>query len=53
MGKLITLCLTVVLIFGICTYIFRPQGGSGLTEEVRDGHETVTGTLRGFDYVTD
>ncbi|CAG7628469.1 hypothetical protein PAESOLCIP111_03022 [Paenibacillus solanacearum] len=52
MSKLITLCLTVVLIFGVCTYIFNPMGGQGLKQQVRDGHTTLTGTVRSFDYVT-
>lgn len=51
MSKIVTLCLIVVLIFGVCTYVFRP-GEGGLRDEVRSGHATLTERIRSFDYVT-
>jgi hypothetical protein len=54
MSKLVVLFLVTTLIFGVCTYIFKPGGASGgLTQTVRDGHSRITETVRGFDYVTD
>lgn len=52
MSKLIISCLSVVLIFGICIYIFRPAGGQGIREQIRDGHMRITEKVRSFDYVT-
>ncbi|MFB6365034.1 hypothetical protein ACFCP7_13320 [Paenibacillus elgii] len=52
MSKLITLCLAVVLIFGISIYIFQSAGGAGLKQQVRNGHASVTNQVRSFDYVT-
>ncbi|MED4604160.1 hypothetical protein P9314_26385 [Paenibacillus validus] len=51
MSKIVILCLMVVFIFGICTYVFRP-GAGGLQDEVRNGHDTMTMKIRSFDYVT-
>ncbi|GAB7053952.1 MULTISPECIES: hypothetical protein [Paenibacillus] len=53
MSKLIITCLSVVLIFGICVYIFRPAGGQGMGEQIKDGHRRITENVRGFDYITD
>ncbi|WP_199624403.1 hypothetical protein [Paenibacillus alkalitolerans] len=50
MTKLLVSLGLLVLLFGIAVFIF--QGGAGLNDAVRDGHQSVTNTVRGFDYVT-
>ncbi|MBP1156034.1 hypothetical protein ACVLD2_000043 [Paenibacillus sp. PvR052] len=52
MSKLIITCLSVVLILGICITIFRPPGGQGIREQIRDGHVRISENIRSFDYVT-
>ncbi|WP_201305397.1 hypothetical protein [Paenibacillus puerhi] len=51
MSKLVTMCLLVVLVFGICLFIFKP-GEGGVQEQLRDGHATMTRKIRSFDYVS-
>ncbi|MEK8132235.1 hypothetical protein WMW72_30485 [Paenibacillus filicis] len=51
MSKLVTLCLLVVLVFGIAVFIFRP-GPGGIQAQLRDGHSTMTQKIRSFDYVS-
>jgi hypothetical protein len=51
MSKLVTLCLLVVLIFGISLFVFRP-GPWGVQAQLRDGHTVMTQKIRSFDYVS-
>ncbi|WP_281889649.1 hypothetical protein [Paenibacillus sp. YYML68] len=52
MSKLVTMCLLVVLVFGAAAYVFRP-GSGGMQSDIRSGHDTMTRTIRSFDYITD
>lgn len=51
MSKLLVSLTLLALVFGMGLYIFR--GGDSVTEAVRDGHTSVIGAVRGFDYVSD
>ncbi|WP_274361871.1 hypothetical protein [Paenibacillus thermotolerans] len=50
MSKLLVSLALLVLLLGAAIYIF--SGGVGLNDAVREGHDSVTSTIRGFDYVT-
>jgi len=51
MSKLLVSLALVVLVFGIALYMF--QGGAGVTDAVVDGHTSIVGQVRGFDYISD
>ncbi|HZG74797.1 MAG TPA: hypothetical protein VEZ72_02955 [Paenibacillus sp.] len=51
MSKLLVSLALLVLVFGLALYVF--QGGAGVTDAVRDGHDSILETVRGFDYVSD
>ncbi|WP_176835616.1 MULTISPECIES: hypothetical protein [unclassified Paenibacillus] len=51
MSKLVTMCLLVVIVFGICLFVFRP-GAGGIQEQLRGGHATMTEKIRSFDYIS-
>ncbi|HZG58274.1 hypothetical protein [Paenibacillus sp.] len=51
MAKLLVSLAMLVLVFGLALYVF--QGGAGVTDAVRNGHDSVLQSVRSFDYVSD
>ncbi|WP_309122372.1 hypothetical protein [Paenibacillus sp.] len=50
MSKLTVTLSLLVLIFGLAVYVF--QGGAGVNDAVREGHDSILESVRSFDYVS-
>lgn len=50
MSKLLVSLVLAVLVFGMAVIIF--QGDAGVTDAVRDGHDSILTKIRSFDYVS-